>query len=464
MNKDEMSHGRKVSCILCQRSKETKVTGPLSTKQDVTAHQNCLLYSAGICCQNSPQFDDLFGFAVEDVRKEVKRGSKLQCSHCKKRGATAGCENGRCKRSYHYPCAVEAKASPYEEEDKGIYLLYCLKHFPQQDSNNSSLNRLGPSSTKHQTSRKPRKSGPSKYCLDCVNQIGAISLDSSTNSILMYHCDKHAPASHKRSSNAAQPSGQSSDSNLTSSVRRLSDKEQETPSLQKKRRVSYDNDSSDLDETQTSAPMDIFAPIESDLEESPNPFPQQQDAESDSLLLPVSICMDSESVSVQTESSLNVPWKLVKKEVSSAMGHPFDSPALYTNGSSDPQPDFTAPLSPEETKPLTDAGSPPCTLVPSTSSSAAPSIDSSSFWKSCNVVGCTEAIFTEFINGMKEISNRIQSDQASQEDYDRAFSVMKASGRLAEFVARQQEELQRKQMALERAAAAMKEVILALRK
>ncbi|KAM9343630.1 uncharacterized protein phf11 isoform 4-T4 [Pholidichthys leucotaenia] len=436
MNKDEMSHGRKVSCILCQRSKETKVTGPLSTKQDVTAHQNCLLYSAGICCQNSPQFDDLFGFAVEDVRKEVKRGSKLQCSHCKKRGATAGCENGRCKRSYHYPCAVEAKASPYEEEDKGIYLLYCLKHFPQQDSNNSSLNRLGPSSTKHQTSRKPRKSGPSK----------------------------HAPASHKRSSNAAQPSGQSSDSNLTSSVRRLSDKEQETPSLQKKRRVSYDNDSSDLDETQTSAPMDIFAPIESDLEESPNPFPQQQDAESDSLLLPVSICMDSESVSVQTESSLNVPWKLVKKEVSSAMGHPFDSPALYTNGSSDPQPDFTAPLSPEETKPLTDAGSPPCTLVPSTSSSAAPSIDSSSFWKSCNVVGCTEAIFTEFINGMKEISNRIQSDQASQEDYDRAFSVMKASGRLAEFVARQQEELQRKQMALERAAAAMKEVILALRK
>ncbi|KAK0133067.1 hypothetical protein N1851_031566 [Merluccius polli] len=29
-------------CILCQGSDETAVTGPLSTKDSVTAHQNCL--------------------------------------------------------------------------------------------------------------------------------------------------------------------------------------------------------------------------------------------------------------------------------------------------------------------------------------------------------------------------------------------------------------------------------------
>lgn len=32
-----------VSCILCRRSEETEVTGALSTKQEVTAHQNCLV-------------------------------------------------------------------------------------------------------------------------------------------------------------------------------------------------------------------------------------------------------------------------------------------------------------------------------------------------------------------------------------------------------------------------------------
>lgn len=35
------------------------------------------LFSSGIFCRSSPQFDDLFGFSVTDVMNEVKRGSKL---------------------------------------------------------------------------------------------------------------------------------------------------------------------------------------------------------------------------------------------------------------------------------------------------------------------------------------------------------------------------------------------------
>lgn len=35
------------------------------------------LFSSGIFCRSSPQFDDLFGFSVEDVLNEVKRGRKL---------------------------------------------------------------------------------------------------------------------------------------------------------------------------------------------------------------------------------------------------------------------------------------------------------------------------------------------------------------------------------------------------
>lgn len=116
-----MDNRSKVECVLCKKCEETKVTGALSTKDEVTAHQNCLvnihivsfqretpascsrtckpfsgignerlfvltrvsvfgsfqLFSSGLVCSSSPQFDDLFGFSVGDVLAEVKRGSKL---------------------------------------------------------------------------------------------------------------------------------------------------------------------------------------------------------------------------------------------------------------------------------------------------------------------------------------------------------------------------------------------------
>lgn len=43
------------------------------------------------------------------------------CHHCNKNGATAGCENKRCRRSYHYPCAIEANAEAIEERNEGSY-------------------------------------------------------------------------------------------------------------------------------------------------------------------------------------------------------------------------------------------------------------------------------------------------------------------------------------------------------
>lgn len=157
-----MGHGHKVSCALCHGDKETKVTGPLSTKDQVTAHQNCLLFSSGLFCRDSPQYDDLFGFSVDDVLDEVKRGSKLICSWCKKKGATAGCEVKRCKKSYHYPCAVQEGAEMVEDHEREIYGLYCLKH-PQEKS--SAVNGRASSITKPGTSKNPSEAGPSKVCL-----------------------------------------------------------------------------------------------------------------------------------------------------------------------------------------------------------------------------------------------------------------------------------------------------------
>ncbi|XP_058479348.1 uncharacterized protein LOC131455613 isoform X2 [Solea solea] len=104
------------------------------------------------------------------------------------------------------------------------------------------------------------------------------------------------------------------------------------------------------------------------------------------------------------------------------------------------------------------AEAPPCDPRPRVS------IDSSSFWKSCNAAGCTQAIITDFIRMLNDISNRIQADQASQGDYNLALSVMEASGKLTEFVDKQQKELKRKQTELMKAVAAMEDVVTAVRR
>ncbi|KAM6955765.1 uncharacterized protein PEZ65_005309 [Lycodopsis pacificus] len=263
----------KVVCLLCQRCEETNITGALSTKDEVTAHQNCLLFSSGLYCRNSPQSDDLFGFSVEDVLKEVKRGSKLMCNKCQTKGATAGCEVKRCKKSYHYPCAVRHRAEIVEDAVKEKYVLYCSKHSQQTHENNSSVNG---------TSKSPGEAGSSKvHCLACEKTEGNISLESVSNGIPMLYCNKHAPASHKRrtsgdSTTARQSSVSSSDSSSrvkpSSSKRRLTfgDGQEGTRSKRKSRNVILTDDSSNSSYNQPDSEINIFAPLETDFDDSAN--------------------------------------------------------------------------------------------------------------------------------------------------------------------------------------------------
>ncbi|XP_054471747.1 PHD finger protein 6 [Anoplopoma fimbria] len=243
-----MDDSNRVSCVLCQRSEETKITGALSTKDDVTAHQNCLLFSSGIYCRNTPQFDDLFGFSVEDVLIEVKRGSKLMCSKCKMKGATAGCEVKRCKKSYHYPCAVQDRAKVVEDTEEGKYGLYCTKHDQQTQKNNGSVNGRPSSFNESPTSKSQSEAGPSK----------------------------------RNSSAAGRPSVHSSDSNSSSSgtpscsKRPLdcSDKQEGTPSKRKAWNVFLTDDSSNSGDNEPDSEMAIYAPIETDIDESANSVPE----------------------------------------------------------------------------------------------------------------------------------------------------------------------------------------------
>uniref|UniRef100_A0AAQ6APJ1 PHD-type domain-containing protein n=1 Tax=Amphiprion ocellaris TaxID=80972 RepID=A0AAQ6APJ1_AMPOC len=485
-----MARSNNVSCALCQRSNETKITGALSTKAEVTAHENCLFFSSGICCENSPEFDDLFGFSVEDVLKEVKRGNKLLCHYCKKKGATAGCEVKRCKKSYHYPCAVKDGAKTIEDEQNGCYGLYCLKHYSQQTSNNDHVNGL----TKPGPSKSPTEAGPSKvYCLACEQVEGNIHLDSLSHSITMAYCDKHAPPSHKKTngnSTAGSPSVHSNDSSSSNSTRRTtfkrplneSEKQEESPS---KRRTEARNgivsdDTSDSDENETVPETVTIPPLEFDLDESANSVPEDQLIRADTESATGSTAGNQQEKESREENK-DDDETIIDSVKCSSVQSPVPSTVQHTSGPSVPQQSSPAP----PPLPLLSPGSPPCpsssiapappetASVPILSSARSPTarpsdsesgINATNFWKSCNAAGCTQAIFADFINGMNEIYNRILSDKASQEDYDLALSVMAVSGKLAELVDKQQEELQKKQIELQKAAAAMKDAVSALRK
>ncbi|XP_058885879.1 uncharacterized protein LOC117405252 isoform X3 [Acipenser ruthenus] len=117
-----------MSCVFCHLAVESSKTGPILQKEDTAAHENCLLFSSGLVTQNTPEGDDLAGFSVEDVKKEINRGRKLHCFRCKKSGATVGCEVKKCKRSYHFLCALNDNAEKEEDVDRGLFRIYCEMH------------------------------------------------------------------------------------------------------------------------------------------------------------------------------------------------------------------------------------------------------------------------------------------------------------------------------------------------
>ncbi|XP_075870727.1 uncharacterized protein phf11 isoform X2 [Nelusetta ayraudi] len=589
-----MNTDTRVSCVLCKIPDETKVTGALSTKEHVTAHQNCLLYASGIFCQSSPEFDDLFGFSVTDVLTEVKRGSKLKCSECKGRGATAGCEKGRCKKSFHYPCAIRGGAHSVENEAEGTYSLYCSQHWQPRTAENGFPPDQFPSTSQAHSSINPREHGPLKQsCLTCEKTEGNINLDSISDNVSLPFCDRHAPLSRKRNASCERCSGNTAchcvslshtlttifvpTGNLASASGSSS-----PPSRKSARNLlSYDSesggppakhtptrwnrivcDSSDSDESVTD--MEGIPPIESEGElqedvddgktrESPAVAPKENqpqtaghdddsgeetDAESQSLLQtaatsesPVSTnqasvqtelpglilelkkeaelvfidCSDSSelrlgpppaelpvpsqnpprssdlpssdatSLSAITPPAVSPPPPAVSPPphfpISPAPSpvpstippdpphavHPTISPAVSPTPSSlfhSPPPAVTPPPAPPSATPG------PATLP----SDPEPSVDAAEFWRNCNTAECTQAIFRDFIGEMSSVSSRIISEEASQEDYDLALAVMKASGKLEGFVMQQQKELEKKQMQLQEAAASMLKAFSLLRR
>nr|XP_033802680.1 PHD finger protein 6 isoform X1 [Geotrypetes seraphini]XP_033802681.1 PHD finger protein 6 isoform X1 [Geotrypetes seraphini]XP_033802682.1 PHD finger protein 6 isoform X1 [Geotrypetes seraphini] len=149
---------RQRKCGFC-RSNRDKECGQLlmSENQKVAAHNKCMLFSSALVSSHSEN-ESLGGFSVEDVQKEMKRGTKLMCSQCHCPGATVGCDVKTCHRTYHYYCALHDKAQMKEIPSQGIYLIYCRKH--KKNTRNSEADDLEGSINEHELeSSLPRGKG-----------------------------------------------------------------------------------------------------------------------------------------------------------------------------------------------------------------------------------------------------------------------------------------------------------------
>ncbi|XP_026966787.1 G2/M phase-specific E3 ubiquitin-protein ligase isoform X5 [Sagmatias obliquidens] len=109
MNESKTGGSQNPTCVFCRKNDDCPIKyGEKKTneKWNLTVHYYCLLMSSGIW-QRGKEEEGVYGFLIEDIRKEVTRASKLKCCICKKTGASIGCVTPRCKRSYHFPCGLQ---------------------------------------------------------------------------------------------------------------------------------------------------------------------------------------------------------------------------------------------------------------------------------------------------------------------------------------------------------------------
>ncbi|NXJ85137.1 PHF11 protein, partial [Trogon melanurus] len=116
------------TCAFCPEGEAGSIMY-IAKERNIAAHQDCLLFSSGFVESEEYNPDNLdIRFDVASVLKELRRGKRLMCNFCRKKGATVGCEERACRRSYHYFCALCDDAAIETDEVKGIYR-YLTKYF-----------------------------------------------------------------------------------------------------------------------------------------------------------------------------------------------------------------------------------------------------------------------------------------------------------------------------------------------
>ncbi|NWV10268.1 PHF11 protein, partial [Ptilonorhynchus violaceus] len=116
------------TCAFCSEGEAGSVMY-ISKERDIAAHRDCLLFSSGFVESEDHNPENLdIRFDVASVLKELRRGKRLVCNFCRKKGATVGCEERTCRRSYHFFCALCDDAAIETDQVNGVYryLTKCL--------------------------------------------------------------------------------------------------------------------------------------------------------------------------------------------------------------------------------------------------------------------------------------------------------------------------------------------------
>lgn len=159
MNENKPDNSKNLACIFCRRNDDCpNKYGEKKTyeKWNFSVHYYCLLMSSGIW-QRGKEEEGVYGFLIEDIRKEVTRASKLKCAVCKKNGASIGCVVPQCKRSYHLPCGLQKECI---FQFTGNFASFCWKHRPVQAI----------------TSNKYRDSLPCTICLEFIEPVPSYNI------------------------------------------------------------------------------------------------------------------------------------------------------------------------------------------------------------------------------------------------------------------------------------------------
>ncbi|XP_070776943.1 G2/M phase-specific E3 ubiquitin-protein ligase [Enoplosus armatus] len=118
-------------CALCRLSDDDPAMfGEKVTLKEhkLSVHYFCLLTSCGVY-QRGEEDEGVFGFLVDDIKREIRRSARLTCCCCKKKGACVGCNVRSCRRTVHFPCGRKQKfISQFTE----LFPSYCPDHSPTQ--------------------------------------------------------------------------------------------------------------------------------------------------------------------------------------------------------------------------------------------------------------------------------------------------------------------------------------------
>ncbi|XP_063808050.1 G patch domain-containing protein 8-like isoform X5 [Pseudophryne corroboree] len=133
-------------CAFCPELEENEEIGKLLVSPDgaIVAHSNCMLFSPQVVSKDTYSQDFFGELNVKSVETEIERARKLRCFYCKAKGASVGCDNETCRRTYHYLCVKKAKGKYICDPEKEIYIAFCPDHKDtEENTTNNGHSPLG---------------------------------------------------------------------------------------------------------------------------------------------------------------------------------------------------------------------------------------------------------------------------------------------------------------------------------